>query len=185
MNAYGYKEGHSTELLLLKVVDELLTAFDKKKATVLLLLDLSAAFDTVDQNKLLHILHYDIGLKGTVFKWFGSFIRGRSQRVKINESYSDVEMLHYGLAQGSVLGPPLFNIYIRPLYPYIETLNFEIEGFADDHQLFKSFLPLFQSEVLGHGINECLQAVENWMNEFFLKLNKTKTKILVPHHQLF
>ena len=55
-NAYGYKEGHSTELLLVKVVDGLLTAFDKKKATVLLLLDLSAAFDTVDQDKLLHML---------------------------------------------------------------------------------------------------------------------------------
>ena len=54
-NAYGYKERHSTELLLVKVVDGLLTAFDKKKATVLLLLDLSAAFDTVDQNKLLHM----------------------------------------------------------------------------------------------------------------------------------
>ena len=178
-NAYGYKEGHSTELLLVKVVDGLLTAFDKKKATVLLLLDLSAAFDTVDQDKLLHMLRYDIGLNGTVYKWFESFIKGRSQRVKINESYSDVDMLCYGLAQGSVLGPPLFNIYIRSLYPYIQALDYDIEGFADDHQLFKSFLPVFQVEILGQGINDCLKAVENWMNEFFLKLNKTKTKILV------
>ena len=178
-NEFGYKVGHSTELLLVKVVDGLLTVFDKKKATVLLLLDLSAAFDTVDQNKLLHILRYDIGLNGTVYKWFESFIKGRSQRVKIGESYSDVDMLLYGLAQGSVLGPPLFNIYIRSLYPYIQALNYNIEGFADDHQIFKSFLPVFQVEVLGQGINDCLKAVEQWMNEFFLKLNKTKTKILV------
>ena len=176
---WGYKTGHSTELLLVKIVDSLLTAFDKKLATVLLLLDLSAAFDTVDQTKLLHILHYEIGLSGTVYKWFESFITGRSQRVKINEEYSDVELLLYGLSQGSVLGPPLFNIYIRPLYPYIQKLKFEIEGFADDHQLFKSFLPVCQMEVLGSGINDCLQSVAIWMNEYFLKLNKSKTKILV------
>ena len=178
-NAFGYKDGHSTELLLVKVVDGLLTAFDKKHGTVLLLLDLSAAFDTVDQKKLLHILQYEIGLSGIVYKWFESFITGRSQRVKINESYSEVIELLYGLAQGSVLGPPLFNIYVRSLYPYIQALKYAIEGFADDHQLFKSFLPIFQTEVLGYDINECLLAISEWMNEYFLKLNKSKTKILV------
>ena len=178
-NAYGYKDGQSTELLLVKVVDGLLTAFDKKHATVLLLLDLSAAFDTVDQKKLLKILRYEIGLSGTVYKWFESFITGRTQRVKINNEYSEEVELTYGLAQGSVLGPPLFNIYVRSLYPYIQALRYSIEGFADDHQLFKSFLPIFQTEVLGYGIDECLKAVAAWMNEFFLKLNQSKTKILV------
>ena len=178
-NAYGYKEGHSTELLLVKVVDGLLTAFDKKHATVLLLLDLSAAFDTVDQKKLLKILRYEIGMSGTVYKWFESFITGRTQRVKINDEYSEVIELLYGLAQGSVLGPPLFNIYVRSLYPRIQALRFAIEGFADDHQLFKSFLPIFQTEVLGYGIDECLKEVSDWMNEYFLKLNQSKTKILV------
>ena len=178
-NAFGYKEGHSTELLLIKVVDGLLTAFDKKTATVLLLLDLSAAFDTVDQRKLLKILKYEIGLKGVVYRWFESFILGRTQRVKVNDQYSEEVELLYGLAQGSVLGPPLFNIYVRSLYPHIQALKFAIEGFADDHQLFKSFLPIFQTEVLGYQIDECLKAVAEWMNEFFLKLNQTKTKILV------
>ena len=178
-NEFGYKVGHSTELLLVKVVDGLLTAFDKKHATVLLLLDLSAAFDTVDQKKLLKILRYEIGLSGTVYKWFESFITGRTQRVKVNNEYSEEIELLFGLAQGSVLGPPLFNIYVRSLYPYIQALGYAIEGFADDHQLFKSFLPIFQTEVLGYGINECMQAVSAWMNEYFLKLNKSKTKILV------
>lgn len=178
-NAYGYKENHSTELLLIKVVDGLLTAFDKKHATVLLLLDLSAAFDTVDQRKLLKILRNEIGLSGKVYQWFESFITGRTQRVKINDEYSEVVELLYGLAQGSVLGPPLFNIYVRSLYPHIQALKFAIEGFADDHQLFKSFLPVFQTEVLGYGIDECLREVSAWMNEYFLKLNQSKTKILV------
>ena len=176
---YGYKKGHSTEMLLIKIVDSLLIAFDKKLATILLLLDLSAAFDTVDHNKLLHALCYDIGITGTVYKWFQSFLKGRSQRVKINSSYSDSESLDFGLAQGSVLGPPLFNIYVRPFYPFIQALAFEVEGFADDHQLFKQFIPMFQTHVLGSNINDCLRSVSEWMSTYFLKLNKSKTKILV------
>ena len=176
---FGYKKGHSTEMLLVNVVDSLLTAFDNKYATVLLLLDLSAAFDTVDQNKLLCILRYEIGVNGTVYRWFESFMKGRSQRVKINHSYSDSEPLDFGLAQGSVLGPPLFNIYVRPFYSYVHSLLFEVEGFADDHQLFKQFVPVFQTRVLGCAISECLRSVSKWMSTYFLRLNASKTKILV------
>ena len=75
---FGYKKGHSMVMLLVNVVDSLLTAFDNKYATVLLLLDLSAAFDTVDQNKLLCILHYEISVNGAVYRWFESFMKGRS-----------------------------------------------------------------------------------------------------------
>ena len=178
-HAFGYKKGHSAELLLVDVVDSVLTAFDKKQATVLLLLDLSAAFDTVDQNKLLDILRHDIGLDGIVYKWFESFIKGRSQRVKINSCYSESVPLEYGVAQGSVLGPPLFNIYIRSFYTFIHETSYEVEGYADDHQLFKKFVPIFQTQVLGSSVNRCLQAVSEWMTSFFLKLNKSKTKILV------
>ena len=66
---YGYKKDHSTEMLFVKIVDELLMACDNKKPTLLLLLDLSAAFDTVDQNKLLKILHHEIGIRGKAFEW--------------------------------------------------------------------------------------------------------------------
>ena len=176
---YGYKTGHSTEMLLVNVVDDLLTAFDKKQATVLLLLDLSAAFDTVDQDKLLSILENEIGITGIAYTWFESYLRGRTQRVKVNNCYSEVTSLDYGLTQGSVLGPPLFNIYVRPFYSFVHALQFNVEGFADDHQLFKHFFPMFQTQVLSSEINNCLKAVSEWMSTFFLKLNKSKTKILV------
>ena len=174
-HAYGYKKGHSAELLLVNVVDNILTGFDKKQATVLLLLDLSAAFDTVDQDKLLDMLRWEIGLDGVVYKWFESFIKGRSQRVRINNSYSESDPLNFGLAQGSVLDHPLFNIYIRSFYPFMHAISYEVEGFADDHQLFKKFVPVFQTYVLGTSVNECLQSVSEWMRMYFLKLNKTKT----------
>ena len=80
---------------------------------ILLLCDLSAAFDTVNINKLLDILRKDIGICGTAYDWFSSFLRDRTMSIKINNSYSEVHHLYSGIAQGSVLGPALFNIYIR------------------------------------------------------------------------
>ena len=144
---YGYKKGHSTELLLLHVVNELLTAFDNKFATILLLLDLSAAFDTVDQDKLLHILYHEIGITGTAHKWFVSFLKDRTQRVMINDTYSDSASLDYGVAKGSVLGPIFFNIYIHIFYNHVQSSAFKVEGYADDHHLYKRFVPLCQTEV--------------------------------------
>ena len=87
--------------------------------------------------------------------------------------------LLYGVAQGSVLGPILFKIYIRSFYQHVEATKFNVEGFADDHQLIKEFLVAFQKKALGINIQACLQHIGKWMNEFFLKLNESKTKILI------
>ena len=176
---YAYKKFHSSEMLLLKVVNDLLEACDKNSPSIVLLLDLSAAFDTVDHHKLLQILHRDIGITGTAWEWFKSFLINRTQKVKVGDSYSNTAKLSYGVAQGSILGPRLFNIYIRSLYEYIKTTGFEIEGFADDHQLYKQFLVATQTKALGDDIRNCLKHISLWMNEHFLCLNETKTKILV------
>ena len=176
---HGYKEGHSTETLLVKAVNDLLASCDLGLPSVIMLLDLSAAFDTVDQSKLLSILKDEIGIEGTALKWFDSFIRGRTQRVKIRDAYSEEGDLNYGVAQGSVLGPPLFNLYIRSLKKHVEPSKFSILGFADDHQLFKTFLPVLQVQALDGDINKCFELITEWMNCFYLRLNATKTKILV------
>ena len=176
---HGYKKGHSTETLLLKVINDLLIACDKQLPTILMFLDLSAAFDTVDQTKLLEILEDEIGVKGIALKWFSSFLKGRTQKVKIGSTYSNEAGLNYGVAQGSVLGPDLFNIYIRSLRKFIEPSKFSIFGFADDHQLLKTFLPIFQVDAFNTDINSCFKLIEDWMNSFFLQLNASKTKILI------
>ena len=81
-----------------------------------MLLDLSAAFDTVDHIKLLHILRREIGIDGTALNWFASFLQGRCQKVRVEGFESTEIIIKFGVPQGSVLGPVLFNIYIRSLY---------------------------------------------------------------------
>ena len=177
-NQFGYKKWHCTEHLLLAVVDKLLMNCDKGMPSVILLLDMSAAFDTVDHDKMLSTLR-NIGITGVALEWFRSFLTGRSFCVQIGESISDFEQLLFGVAQGSVLGPRLFNIYVKPVYRDIEPLHFDIEGFADDHQLVQAFLSQLQYYALGDNIRRCLSVIGSWMNSHFLKLNESKTKIIV------
>ena len=175
----AYKKNHSTETLLIRVVNDLLIASDQHKATVVLLLDLSAAFDTVDHNKLLSILEAEIGIVGLALKWFKSYLSGRCQRVHIGDSESPEIIIMFGVPQGSVLGPILFNIYIRSLYRTVKSLSFMIHGFADDHQVYKSFKPTDEYTVMVNDIPSCFSQINEWMAEHFLQLNAGKTEIIV------
>ena len=180
----GYKSRHSTETLLVRVVNDLLIASTESKATVVLLLDLSAAFDTVDHCKLLNILRNELGITGTAWKWFSSFLTGRCQTIKVGNEESYEIVIKFGVPQGSVLGPVLFNIYIRSLYSTAHDLNFFIQGYADDHQLYKSFKPNEEPTVLINDVPKCFQEVNDWMKKHYLQLNAGKTEILVfgtPH----
>ena len=181
----GYKKGHSTETLLIKITNDLLIASDKNTATVLLLLDLTAAFDTVDIDRLVTILFSEIGIRGTALSWFKSYLYGRTQIIKIGNAFSEEIIIEFGVPQGSVLGPVLFNIYIRSFYQFVrQNSNFEVQGYADDHQLYSSFSVDNQYFMLGNNILDTLNKVKQWMNMFYLKLNKGKTNIIVfypPH----
>ena len=176
---YGYKKGHSCETLLVNLINDVLLGFDNNFATVLLQLDLSAVFDTVNINILLSILQYQIGIRGIAYKWFSSFLYDRTMSVKVNESYSKVHVLKSGVAQGSVLGPVLLNIYIRSFYKFVEREGFEIKGFADDHQIYASFSPTYQYQFLVSKLECIFASVDLWMSKFFLKLNPLKSQIIV------
>ena len=175
----AYKKCHSTETLLVKITNDLLLAADERSATVVMLLDLSAAFDTVDHDLLLKILEEEIGLKGKVLSWFESFLKGRAQRIRIGEVTSGVIYIKFGVPQGSVLGPVLFNIYIRSIYRCINKLGFDISGYADDHQILKVFKPHNQYETLVLQLDNCFTTTKSWMHRYFLKMNDPKTQIIV------
>ena len=88
-NQFGYKKNHSCETLLLKLIDDIRVTVDSNSGVVLLILDLSAAFDTVDHNKLLHILKSKYYIARSALDWLRAFLTGRSQRVKVGNSFSD------------------------------------------------------------------------------------------------
>ena len=105
----AYSVHHSTETALLKVKNDILLNMNKQHITLLVLLDLSAAFDTVQHNILLEALN-TLGL-GRVSKWFRSYLSGRSQRILVRGCPSKKFDLNCGIHQGSCLGPLLFTIY--------------------------------------------------------------------------
>lgn len=175
---HGYKKYHSTETLLLRLHNDLLLASDKDIVTILLLIDLSAAFDTVDIDLLLHILEVDIGISGVALQWFASFLRGRNQRVLIKNSVSDSLNVNYGVPQGSVLGPVLFNIYIRSLFDIIAQSGFSTSGYADDNNAYRSFAMHFQYDIISTQLPKLMTKIKQWMHRHFLKINPDKTEII-------
>ena len=176
---FGYKKNFSTENMLLQIVDEVLVGFEQKSGTILVLLDMSSAFDTVDISKLLHILQHKIGLQGTVLQWFCSFLTGRQQKVLVNGKMSELLLTLYGVPQGSVLGPVLFNIYVSSLPSLIFSQGFSSSMYADDTNARIKFSFKFQLSNITVKIPQLVKEVGTWMKSHFLKVNPDKTEIML------
>ncbi len=106
---------HSTETALLKEQTDILSYMDKGQGVFLILLDLSAAFGTVDHELLLSFLETHVGLQGPVLSLLKSYLKELTQCVSINCALSEMSELAFGVPQGSVLGPLLFSMYTLPL----------------------------------------------------------------------
>ena len=142
----AYKKNHSTEMALLKVKADILHAMDNQRVVCLILLNLSAAFDTVNHQLLLNRLKYMFGFGGVILDWIRSYLTERKQRVAIGDIQSDVVELAQGVPQGSVLGPILFSLYTSPLGDICHQHNVNFHAFADDQQSYFSFQPI-QNEI--------------------------------------
>lgn len=133
----GFRKKHSAETALVKVSSDILMSADSGKHTVLVLLDLTSAFDTIDHNIMLNKLQDLLGISRSVLKWFSSYLTGRSFRVFINQIMSDTVGLWSGVPQGSVLGPILFLLYILSLGQIISQFqDVSYHLYADDIQLY-------------------------------------------------
>ena len=137
----SYREHHSTETVLLKVMNDVLLKMNSQHVTLLILLDLSAAFDTVDHSILLDRLTKGVCLQSKAHDWFRSYLSGWSQRVAIDESMSMELSLDCGVPQDSCLGPLLFVIYTSSLFKITERHLLQVHCYADDTQLYLSFRP--------------------------------------------
>lgn len=175
----AYKAGHSTESALLKIKSDIHLSLSKGHCTALTLLDLSAAFDTIDHPLLLGRLSSDYGLSGSVLKWFTSYLTNRRQSVKIKDALSSERNLLYGVPQGSVLGPVLFTMYTAPLSKIISAFSsLSHHLYADDTQIYLDLTPNTITSSIEQ-LQECLSAVQLWMGKNKLKLNPDKTEFIV------
>ena len=183
-NQSGFCTLHSTETALLKVTNDLLQAADIGDGSVLFLLDLSSAFDTVDHLILIEILEHWVGIKDAALDWLTSYLTGRSFSVVIGEASSTRAPFTCGVPQGSILGPLLFSIYMLPLGNIIRNHAISFHCYADDTQLY---IPLKSGSGNISHLLACLTDIKHWMTQNFLQLNKSKSEIILfspPSHTL-
>ncbi len=173
----AYRPHHSTESALLRVYNDVLCALDKGKEALLVLLDFSSAFDTIDHQLLFRRLNSRYGISGTALSWIKSYLKDRTQSVVINDTVSDKSPLIWGVPQGSVAGPLLFTLYSAPLQDVISAHGVNVMFYADDTQLYLIFDPVDRDHAI-HVMEECIVDVKAWALENKLVLNDAKTEFV-------
>ena len=177
----AYRVGHSTETALLKIHNDILVAMNRQHVVLLVLLDLSAAFDTVEHSILFSRLSNSFGIRVTALRWFKSYLSDRFQRVSLDGIVSEKFQLTQGVPQGSCLGPLLFTLYASKLFDIIEGHLPDVHTYADDTQLYLAFKP--NSAVTANdavnAMELCIRDLRSWMLHDKLKLNDNKTNFIL------
>ena len=165
---------------------------DRQQVTLLVLLDLSAAFDTINHQVLLSRLRLSFGIRGYALESIASYLSGRTQRVSFENNFSQSRYLSCGVPQGSCLGPLLFTMYASKLSDIIKGHLPRAHAYADDSQLYLSFKPdntSSQSNAVD-AMERCIRAIRCWMIKDKLKVNDIRRirkylSIKTPHKHSF
>ena len=166
----AYRPGHSTETALLKVVNDLFLSISNGSISVLALHDFSSAFDAIDHPILVHRLR--------VLQWLSSYLTNRTHYISLSNHCSAFAPVHSGVPQGSVLGPILITMYVKPLSAIIDSHSITHHSFADDIQLQMS-APLDRISELLHSMRSCICDVKAWATANMLRLNDNNTELML------
>ena len=170
-----FRKGHSTQHPLIEMIEKWRKALDKGHNAAAVLTDLSKAFDCMNHELLIAKLEA-YGLSKSALNLVYSYLKGRSQNVNVNGSFSSWRDIDTGVPQGSILGPLLFNIYINDLFYFLDD---EVTNYADDTTPYKT----------GKLINNILEKLETsieiatqWFKDNYFRLNEDTCELLVPKH---
>ena len=179
----AYRKTYSTETSLLKVTNDILSALNQGKSTLLVTVDISAAFDTVNHQMLLERYSNLFGLKDMVLSWFASYLSRRTQAVQVGTEVSSVVEMDCGFAQGSTLGGPKYTMFSTPLDELFKLHEVNHQSYADDSNAYISFDMKDPSDTAAAvtQMEHCLSDVKRWMVQNKLKVNYEKTKAVIFH----
>ena len=175
----AYRQFHGCKTALIKIVNDILWAMEHKNITILVIINLSAAFGTVDHKVLLEVLQKCFGVEGRALDWFQSYLSSRFFKVSIGDVYSTSKESKVSVPQGWCAGPSLFNAYSSTLVNCIPK-GISISGFADNQSLQKVFWAgdVTDEQRYVNEIESCLINVGTWMKENRLKINVQKTELI-------
>ena len=174
---FGFRKAHSTEQCLNIMIERWKKALDKKKYVGAVLTDLSKAFDCINHKLLIAKLEaYGIGNDALNFIY--DYLSKRKQRTKVNSSYSSWRETKYGVPQGSILGPLLFNIFLNDIFLFTERIK--ITNYADDNTpyAFESDIDKL-IETLEHDTNILL----TWFKQNQMKSNNDKCHLMIINNE--
>ena len=176
----AYRSAHSTETALVRVSSDILSALDRREGVFLVLLDLSAAFDTIDRELMLNRLS-NIGVEGTTLRWFSLYLQDRHQFVSISGSTSKSIPLRFGVPQGSVLGPFLFTQYTVAIGKIGRRHGVGYQLYADDTQVYITFKvdSIIDQQTALARIQACIEEIRIWMILHKLMMTDSKTEFVI------
>ena len=174
----GYKKHHSCETALVKIVNDIQTEMQQNNISIVLMLDQSAAFDTVDIPTLIIKLKQDYKIYDEALKWLSSYLEGRTFSVVVNGEESESVSMDYGVPQGTILAPLLYTLYTGDLNQIVENMGLKIHSFADDTNIYMGFKPINSLSEAKIDLDRCVKEIRKYMTMNYLKLNIDKTQII-------
>ena len=174
---FGYRKGHSTEQCVMVMIELWKKALDEKKVAGAVLTDLSKAFDCLPHDLLVAKL-YAYGFEKSACNFILDYLTDRTQRTKVDEEYSNHRTLKYGVPQGSILGPLLFNLFMNDIFYFIN--ESQLANYADDTTAYLSKYGIFP---FLHALKSETEIVLNWFKINEMKSNSEKCHLIVTENE--